>query len=133
MGGAEAFYIGLNNIDKFAWVGSMSGAYVMWPRANPQPPAAPGSGRGGSRRMETADFEKNFPNLTAKSAAQLKMLWMACGTEDGLLAVNRQFAEWMKSKDIHFTEKEVPNYAHVWPLWRQNLAELAQQVFQNKH
>jgi hypothetical protein len=39
----------------------------------------------------------------------------------------------MKSKDIHFTEKEVPNYAHVWPLWRQNLAELAQQVFQNKH
>jgi enterochelin esterase family protein len=131
MGGAESFYIGLNNIDKFAWVGSMSGAFVMWPRANPQPLAVAGGGRGGPRKMEIADFEKNFPNLTAKSAANLKLLWMACGTEDGLLAVNRQFAEWMKSKDIHFTEKEVPKYAHIWPLWRQNLAELAEVVFQN--
>jgi enterochelin esterase-like enzyme len=132
MGGAEAFYTGLNNIDKFAYVGSMSGAFVMWPRANPQPAPAPGGGRGGPRTMEIADYEKNFPNLSAKSAAQLKLLWMACGTEDGLLGVNKQFAAWMKSKDIQFTEKEVPGFAHVWPLWRQNLAELAQVVFQTK-
>ena len=84
------------------------------------------------RRMEAADFEKNFPNLTAKSAAQLKLLWMACGTDDGLLGINRQFADWMKSKDIQFTDEEVPGYAHVWPLWRRNLEELAQEVFQNK-
>lgn len=82
--------------------------------------------------METADFEKNLPNLTAKNAAQLKLLWMACGTEDGLLGVNRQFAEWMKSKDIQFTDEEVPGFAHVWPLWRQNLSELAPQLFQSK-
>jgi enterochelin esterase-like enzyme len=143
MGGAEAFYTGLNNIDKFAYVGSMSGAFVMWPRANPQPPpaapAAPAAGapagrggRGGGRGMEVADFEKNFPNLTAKNAAQLKLLWMACGTEDGLLGVDKQFAEWMKSKDIQFKFEEVPGFAHVWPLWRQNLAELAQVVFQTK-
>jgi enterochelin esterase-like enzyme len=58
---------------------------------------------------------------------------MACGTDDGLLNVNRQFADWMKSKDIQFTDEEVPGYAHVWPLWRRNLEELAQQVFQNKN
>jgi hypothetical protein len=112
----------------------------MWPRANPQPPpAAPPAGapagrggRGGGRGMEVADFAKNFPNLTAKGASQLKLLWMACGSDDGLLGVNKQFAEWMKSKDIQFTEKEVPGFAHVWPLWRQNLAELAQVVFQTK-
>ncbi len=145
MGGAEAFYTGLNNTDKFAYVGSMSGAFVMWPRANPQPPAPPAAapgeapgrggrgGRGGGQpRLETADFDKNFPNLTAKSASQLKLLWMACGTDDGLLGVNRQFAEWMKSKDIQFTDEEVPGFAHVWPLWRQNLAELAPQLFQSK-
>ncbi len=140
MGGAEAFYTGLNHIDKFAYVGSMSGAFIMWPRANPQPPApraaAPGEapgrgGRSGRRpRLETADFEKNFPNLTAKSASQLKLLWMGCGTDDGLLGVNRQFAAWMKSKDIRFRDEEVPGFAHVWPLWRQNLAELAPQLFQ---
>ena len=135
MGGAESLYIGLNHIDQFAYVGSFSGVFVMWPRANPQPaqPAAgAGGGRGGPRTMETADFEKNFPNLTAKSASQLKLLWIACGTEDGLLAVNRQFTGWLKSKDIAYTNTEIPNYAHVWPLWRQNLAEVAQLVFQTK-
>ena len=60
------------------------------------------------------------------------MLWIACGTEDGLLGSNRQFKEWLKSKNIQFTEAEIPNYAHVWPLWRQNLAEVAQQFFQPK-
>jgi enterochelin esterase family protein len=135
MGGAESLYTGLNNVDKFAYVGSFSGAFVMWPRANPQPPPAaaptPGGGRG-PRNMETADFEKNFPNLTAKSASQLKLLWIACGTDDGLMGVNRQFAGWLKSKDIQFTNLEIPNYAHVWPLWRQNLAEIAQLLFQKR-
>jgi enterochelin esterase-like enzyme len=132
MGGAESLYTGLNNIDKFAYIGSFSGAFVMWPRANPQPAApAPGGGRG-PRTMDTADFDKSFPNLTAKSASQLKLLWMACGTEDGLLGVNRQFAGWLKSKDIQFTNLEIPNYAHVWPLWRQNLAEIAQLLFQKR-
>ena len=32
MGGAETLYTGLNNLDKFAWLGSFSGAFVMWPR-----------------------------------------------------------------------------------------------------
>src|SRR3954452_16098908 len=142
MGGAESLYTGLNNIDKFAYVGSFSGAFVMWPRANapappttPAPPATPPAGRGGGRggiALQPADFEKNFPNLTAKSASQLKLLWMACGTEDGLMGVNRQFATWLKSKDVQFTNLEIPNYAHVWPLWRQNLAEVAQLFFPNK-
>jgi enterochelin esterase family protein len=140
MGGAEASFIGLNHIDKFAYVGSFSGAFVMWPRANPAPPPAPtgsapagrGGGRGGMRGLEAADFEKNFPNLNAKAASQLKSLWIACGTEDSLLGVNKQFTEWLKSKDIQFTYLEIPNYAHVWPLWRQNLAEVAQLFFPTK-
>ena len=37
MGGAEATYTGLNNLDKFAWIGSFSGAYVMWPRDRSAP------------------------------------------------------------------------------------------------
>jgi enterochelin esterase family protein len=53
MGGAEAFYTGLNHMDQFAYVGSMSGAFVMWPRANSQSPVPPAAaprgapGRGG--------------------------------------------------------------------------------------
>jgi enterochelin esterase-like enzyme len=135
MGGAESLYTGLHNMDKFAYIGSFSGAFVMWPRANPAPPPAAGAdaggGRGGRGRapMEPADFEKNFPGLTAKSASPLKLIWIACGTEDGLIGVNRQFKSWLKEKDIPFTDLEIPGYAHVWPLWRQNLAAIAPLLF----
>ncbi len=40
MGGAEATFVGLNHLDKFAYIGSFSGAYVMWPGANGVRPAA---------------------------------------------------------------------------------------------
>jgi enterochelin esterase family protein len=135
MGGAESVYTGLHYPDRFAYIGSFSGAYVMWPRVNPPAPAAPGAGRGGrgAPTMEIADFEKNFPDLSApKVNTQTKLLWIACGTEDSLIGVNRQFKTWLKSKDIRFTDLEIPGYAHVWPLWRQNLAEFAGLVFQEK-
>jgi enterochelin esterase family protein len=128
MGGAESLYTGLHNIDKFAYVGSFSGAFVMWPRANAAAPPPAAGGRG-MPPVEAADFEKNFPELTAKSASQLKLIWIACGTEDGLIGVNRQFKSWLKEKDIPFTDLEIPGYAHVWPLWRQNLAAVAEKLF----
>jgi enterochelin esterase family protein len=170
MGGAEAAFTGLNHLDKFAWIGSFSGAYVMWPGANgarrgaaatpgaagpgtptvtitpgtpamgaagaaaPGAAAAPGGrgGRGGTPTLDPAIIPKNFPNLDAKANSQIRLLWIACGTADGLIGVNRQFKEWLKSKDVQFTDLEVPEVAHVWPLWRQNLTELAPLLFQPK-
>ena len=132
MGGAESLYTGLNYLDRFAYIGSFSGAFTMWPRANPPAPAQPGgAGRGGRgpQTMEDADFAKVFPNITPKTASQLRLVWIACGADDGLLAVNRQFKTWLKSRDIQFTDLEVPGYAHVWPLWRRNLTELAPLLF----
>jgi enterochelin esterase-like enzyme len=128
MGGAEATFIGLNHLDKFAYVGSFSGAYVMWPRAEAAPAPAAGGGRGG-RALVDADIEKNFPHLDAKAAPQLRLLWIACGTDDSLIGVNRQFKTWLKARNVPFTEKEVPGMAHVWPLWRQNLAEMTPLLF----
>jgi hypothetical protein len=34
------------------------------------------------------------------------------------------------AKRVTFTEQDVPNMAHVWPLWRQNLTDVAQRLFQ---
>jgi enterochelin esterase family protein len=155
MGGAEATFVGLNHLDKFAWIGSFSGAYVMWPGANASrgggpPPAgasggmgaggrgagfagaAGGSGRGGGRGQQTLNPEiivRNFGTLDSKINSQVKLLWIVCGTADGLLGVNRQFKDWLKEKNIKFTESEVPDMAHVWPLWRQNLTDLAPMLF----
>jgi enterochelin esterase family protein len=143
MGGAEALYTGLNYLDRFSYIGSFSGAFVMWPRATvPAPPpatsssaagtpsAAPGRTGRGPQSLQPADFEKTFPALTAKANSQLRLVWIACGTEDGLNGVNRQFKAWLKSKEIQFTDLEIPAYGHVWPLWRQNLAEFAPLLFQ---
>ena len=132
MGGAESLFAGLNYLDRFAYIGSFSGAFVMWPRAAAPAPQGQGGGRGrGQQSMETADFEKNFPNVGAKTGSQLKLLWIACGSDDGLNNVNREFKAWLKSKDVPFTDIEVPGYAHVWPLWRRNLETVAPLLFQS--
>jgi enterochelin esterase family protein len=104
MGGAESQFIGLNNIDKFAWIGSFS---------------AGGGGR---------DYDARYAKLDAKSASQLKLLWIACGTEDGLIANGRAFREWLKGKGVKFTELETPG-AHTWMVWRRNLAAFAPLLF----
>jgi enterochelin esterase-like enzyme len=82
--------------------------------------------------LQTEDFAKNFPSLDAKANSQIRMLWIVCGTADGLIGANRQFKEWLKSKNVQFTEQEVPDMAHVWPLWRQNLTDMAPRLFQPK-
>jgi enterochelin esterase-like enzyme len=104
MGGAESLYTGLNAIDRFAWVASFSA--------------------GGSAE----DHNATYPKLDAKVNSQLRLLWIACGTEDRLIEPNRKFREWLKSKDIHFTPIETPG-AHTWLVWRRNLAEFAPLLF----
>ena len=135
MGGAEATYTGLNHLDRFAWIGSFSGAYVMWPGANVGrgpggPPAAgPAPGRGAGPALDAGIIDKDFGTLDHKANSQIRLLWIACGTADGLIGVNRQFKDWLKARDVRFTDVEVPDMAHVWPLWRQNLTDLAPLLF----
>ena len=124
MGGAESLYVGLNHPDQFAWIASFSGAFVMWE----------GVGGGGGRGapappVDPAVFGGHFPALDAKASAAIKMIWITCGTADGLNGINRQFKNWLTSKGIRFTDSETPDMGHVWPLWRQNLAELVPQLF----
>lgn len=120
MGGAEAVLTGLNHLDKFAWIASFSGAFVMWP----------GVGRGAPPEASLAAFSKAFPTLDAKANSSIRMLWLTCGTADSLIGVNRQFKDWLRSKNVRFTEEEVADVGHVWPYWRRNFADFAQKVFQ---
>jgi len=104
MGGAESLLTGLNTLDKFAWIGAFSS--------------------GGF----TPDFDKEFPGLDAKSSQQIRLLWIACGTEDRLIDVNRQFRKWLASKSIQHVDIETPGM-HTWMVWRRNLTEFAALLF----
>jgi len=129
MGGAESLYVGLKNLDKFAWIGAFSSAPMLW--GGMPANAGRGGGRGAAPpTMAESIFEKTFPDLDAKANSRLRMLWIVCGTSDGLIGVNRQFKGWLKSKGVQFTEQEVPDMGHVWPLWRQNLTDMTQRLFQ---
>jgi enterochelin esterase-like enzyme len=104
MGGSESLLTGLNNLDQFAWVGAFSSGGIP------------------------DDFEKDFPGLDAKANQHLHLLWIACGTEDHLITVNRNLREWLKSKGVQPTEIETPGM-HTWMVWRRNLAEFAGLLF----
>jgi enterochelin esterase family protein len=143
MGGAEALYVGLNNLDRFAWISSFSGALLLLPGTQVVPAPAAGAsaeataGRGGGRGgapqlLDAATFAKAFPKLDANANSQIRLLWIVCGTADGLIGQHRQLRDWLKSKDVRFTEQEVPEMGHVWPLWRQNLTDLAPRLFQQR-
>jgi enterochelin esterase-like enzyme len=104
MGGSESLLTGLNNLDKFAWIGAFSSGGIP------------------------DEFEKDFPSLDAKANQQIRLLWIACGTEDRLITVNRNLREWLKSKGIQHTDIETPGM-HTWMVWRRNLAEFAPLLF----
>ena len=104
MGGAESLLTGLNTLDRFAWIGAFSS--------------------GGF----TPEFEKEFPGLDEKSNRQIKLLWIACGTEDRLIDINRDFRKWLASRNIAHADIETPG-GHSWMVWRRNLSDFAQLLF----
>jgi enterochelin esterase-like enzyme len=103
MGGGESLDVGLNARDHFAWVGAFSSAV-------PDDPDAA------------------FPGLDANTRPPLRLLWIACGTEDFLTADNRTFWNWLQARQVPFTKIETAG-GHTWPVWRRNLANFAPLLF----
>ena len=107
MGGSESLFVGLTSADRFAWIGAFS------------------SGGLGE------NFDQQFSEMKPKDVSQLQLLWIACGTDDHLIAVNRRFREWLTAKGVKHTDIDTPG-AHTWMVWRRNLATFAPLLFQSK-
>ena len=69
----------------------------------------------------------SISDLTAKDA-NLKLLWIACGTSDDLITGNRDFSSALKAQGLQVTEIETPG-AHTWLVWRDNLVHFAPLLF----
>ncbi|HEY0307742.1 MAG TPA: alpha/beta hydrolase-fold protein [Acidobacteriaceae bacterium] len=99
MGGLESVTVGLAHTERFAWIGSFSGAFLQ---------SAP-------------------PTITPEQA-KLRLLWIACGTEDGLLNDNRTEITGLKQKGFTVNTVETPGM-HTWMVWRDNLIHFAPLLF----
>ncbi len=110
MGGLESLQIGLNQTDHFAWIGGFSSA------------------------VHLLDFPAQLPVLKSEDAAKtakLRLLWIACGTDDGLIGANRKLIAYLKGEGLDVKAIETPG-AHVSYVWRDNLIQFAPLLFQSK-
>ena len=105
MGGEQALRIGLNHLDRFAWIGGFSAA-------------APA-------REAVASVLDN----AAAANDRLKLLWIGCGREDFLLKRNEEFVALLKEKNLRH-EWHLTDGNHSWPVWRGYLSDLAPRLFQ---
>ena len=105
MGGGQSLTIGLNNLDRFAWVGGMSSAVFEPERTLASALANPGA-----------------------TNRKLRLLWVGCGKDDFLLEQNQQFDELLTRHGVRHTYR-LTEGNHSWPVWRRYLAELLPLLF----
>jgi len=106
MGGSQAMYIGLNHAERFGWIGSFSGAFVMY---------------GG-------DSDSWFQGIGDPSSPRAPVIWRSVGTDDFLLPVNRRFGAWLEGKSIENTSVETTG-GHAWGVFRRALIAFAPLLF----
>jgi enterochelin esterase-like enzyme len=104
MGGLESLTIGLRHPELFASIGGFSSA--IFP-------------------VEGQDLTQ----LDAKKE-NLKLLWVACGTEDDLLSINRVFEMHLRDEGLPVTVVETPG-KHAWNVWRNNFRTFVPLLFQD--
>ncbi len=104
MGGGQSLHVGLNHLDRFAWVGGMSAS------------------------VPAADDVFTALNDSKDTNKKLKTLWIAIGKDDFLLSRNQTFHEVLTAKGIAHTYK-ITEGNHSWPVWRKYLAEFAPMIF----
>lgn len=95
MGGAKATLIDLNQLDTFAWIGSCSGAYNLWPLTRPADSTDPlaQSPRAGAMPPivpDVSSLPNSYLGVDRSVDSRLRLFWITRGTADVLIGVNRQ-------------------------------------------
>ncbi|GAB3522474.1 alpha/beta hydrolase-fold protein [Emticicia fontis] len=103
MGGGQSLNFGLGNLDKFAWVGGFSSA------------------------PNTKRPEELVPNPD-EARKKLKLLWISCGDNDGLITFSKRTHDYLYEKDvphIYYIEPGV----HDFKVWKNGLYMFSQFLF----
>ncbi len=103
MGGGQALNFGLGNLDMFAWIGGFSSA------------------------PNTKSPELLVPN-PEEAKKKLKLLWISCGDNDGLITFSQRSHDFLKAHDvphIYYIEPGV----HDFKVWKNDLYLFTQLLF----
>jgi enterochelin esterase-like enzyme len=103
MGGGQSLNFGLGNLGTFAWIGGFSSA------PNTKPP------------------EQLLP-APEKAREMLKLLWISCGDNDGLITVSQRTHNYLNANNvphIYYIEPGV----HDFKVWKNSLYMFSQLIF----
>lgn len=103
MGGGQSLNFGLGNLNRFAWVGGFSSA------------------------PNTKLPQELVPNPQL-AKQQLKLLWISCGDNDGLLSFSKRTHDYLRQNDvphIYYIEPGV----HDFKVWKNGLYMFSQFLF----
>lgn len=104
MGGGQSLNFGLGHLDTFAWVGGFSSA---------------------PNTRQPADLVPD-PERAKK---QLRLLFLSCGNQDGLIRISQGVHAHLKEKDVpHIWH--VDNHAHDFQHWKKALYQFSKLAFQ---
>lgn len=103
MGGGQSLNFGLGNLDKFAWVGGFSSA------PNTKPP------------------KELLPN-PEEAKEKLKLLWISCGTGDGLITYSKRTHDYLFQNDVPHIYYLEPG-GHDFKVWKNGLYMFSQFLF----
>ena len=132
MGGYGAIKFGLKYPDRFAMVGSFSGAIGAATLLD----KVPGSigktidaifGPSGSETRRANDVFRIIRETTPNTKKSLPFIYFDCGTEDFLFANNREFSALLIEKNIPHEYRELPG-AHNWQFWDSQVNEFLRLV-----
>lgn len=103
MGGGQSLNFGLGNLDKFAWVGGFSSA------------------------PNTKAPEELIPDPAA-AKKKLKLLWISCGDNDGLLSFSKRTHDYLYENDVPHIYYIEPG-GHDFKVWKNGLYMFSQFLF----
>jgi len=114
MGGGQSFYIGLQNTDKFDWLGVFS------------------TGIFGGIPNTSFDAEKEIPGILTNSSffnKNLKFFYLTVGEQDSRVEPTTQLINKFKQSQLNVEFKTYPG-THEWQVWRLSLRDFFTKVFQ---
>lgn len=103
MGGGQSLNFGLGNLDMFAWVGGFSSA------PNTKPP------------QELVPDPEKAKNM-------LKVLWISCGDNDGLITYSSRTHDYLVKNDVPHVYYIEPG-VHDFKVWKNSLYMFSQLLF----